>query len=215
MAYVFQPARYELLRQIRRYAPLIKGRTLDVGSGPHGRYKGLFEVSEYVKMDIAGVPKVDLVGTADAIPSPDASFDSILCTQVIGDVYDVRKAFTEFFRVLRPNGVALVTEALFDSLHDEPHDYWRFTEFSLRRMAEEAGFTVEVLEPRGGIWSVQAQMMIRYVINRLDAYHHWYAPIVSILARIYAAPSLLLDRIDRSKAARIFTHGYILIARKK
>lgn len=214
MAYIFQPARSELHEQIRRHATAIRGRVLDVGSGPGSRYKGLFRFDEYVKMDLDGVNGIDAAGSAEAIPFSAASFDSIVCSQVLGDVYDVPKAFREFYRVLKPGGAALITEALFDSMHDEPHDYWRFTKNSFRRLAEEAGFLVEALEQRGGFWSIRSQMLIRYLINRFDLYRAWYGRLADILIRIYAKSMMWFDRRDHSEASRIFTHGYILVMRK-
>lgn len=216
MSYVFQPARYELNRQIKKYADRISGRTLDVGSGPTGRYKSLFKnISEYVKLDIEGVPNVDATGTADAIPFTDNSFDSIVCTQVISDVYNVPKAFSEFYRVLKPGGLALITSGFMDPMNFDAGEYWRFTRNAFERLAKDADFEIEVLEHRGGMWSFRAQMIIRYIINTLDVYDHWYAPIVNLFSKIYCAPYLLLDRIDNSETSKLFTHGYLLLARKK
>ncbi len=215
MAHIFQPARKELHDQIKRHAAIVRGRVLDVGAGSVGRYRNLFDCSEYVRLDRESTANVDVVGSPDAIPFPDGSFDSIVCTQVIGDIYDVQKAFLEFYRVLKPGGRILLTEALFDSMHDDPYDYWRFTRNSFRRLAEDAGFAVDAIEERGGYWSVRAQMLIRYLINRFDLYHRWYWRACDILAQLYARPLMWLDRHDGSEAARAFSHGFILIASKK
>lgn len=214
--HIFQTAREELHRQIARHAAFVKGRVLDVGaSHATARYRDLFACDEYVTLDLQPGEGVDVVGKAEAIPLPDASFDSVVCTQVLGDVYALSKAFGEFYRVLRPGGVALITESLFDPLHDEPHDYWRFTAHSLRHLAEDAGFVVEVIEGRGGYRSVMAQLRARYWIERFSLYRVWYGPLAGKLFAVRGRYALMRDHMDKSKAKKLFTHGYLLIARKQ
>jgi SAM-dependent methyltransferase len=215
MTYVFQPARYELERQIERHASKVIGRVLDVGSGSHSRYRGFFrDCTKYVKLDIEGVPDVDVHGSAESIPLPDNSFDSIVSTQVIGDVFDLEKAFSEFIRVLKPGGVLLLTEGFMDPLHDEPYDYWRFTAHSLRRLAADAGFEVELVEKRGGYFSVRAQMLIRYYVNRYDIYRRSWRRLFSLFARQYGLLMIARDRRDKSEVNRHFGHGFLLLAHK-
>lgn len=214
MTYIYKTGRIELAQQVKRHAHYVKGRVLDVGAGDFSRYKNLFDFREYIKMDIEPGKNIDVLGKIEEIPFPDNTFDSIICTQVLGDVYELTKAFGELYRVLRPSGVALITENLFDALHNEPNDYWRLTEHSLRRLAENAGFTIEVLERRGGYWSIMAQLKARYWIERLEANTKWFAKIMSLILKILGTWARFLDRQDQSRANRLFTHGYILIARK-
>jgi SAM-dependent methyltransferase len=215
MTYIFQPARFELEEQIKRYSHVIRGRILDVGSGSRPRYRGFFkECSEYIKLDIEGVPDIDVSGSAESIPLPNESFDAIISTQVIGDVFQVRSAFSEFIRVLKPGGILLLTEAFMDPLHDEPHDYWRFTHHSLKKLAEDAGFVVEKSEKRGGYRSVCAQFMLRYWIERYHVYGKWYQKPFSLLARMYGQFAIWRDSRDTSQANTLFFHGVLLLARK-
>lgn len=214
MSYIYKTGRIELREQIKRHAGFIKGRVLDVGAGGFSRYIDLFKFDEYIKMDIEPGKNIDIVGRVENIPSKDNSFDSIVCTQVLGDVYEIQKAFSEFYRVLKPEGILLVTESLFDSLHSEPNDFWRFTEHSLRRLAEDVGFEVKVLECRGGYRSVMAQMKARYWIERLSINGKWFARPFSFIMKILGQRAIFLDLKDKSPVNQIFTHGYILIAQK-
>jgi SAM-dependent methyltransferase len=62
---------------------------------------------DYVTADInpnLADNKVDIMN----IPFPDESFDCIICAHVLGHVPDEKKAIKELFRVLKPDGVALV-----------------------------------------------------------------------------------------------------------
>ncbi|MEK7149039.1 MAG: class I SAM-dependent methyltransferase, partial [Patescibacteria group bacterium] len=127
--YLFQPERYLLQKQVKKASPHIRGRVLDVGSGTFARYKRLFQFSEYVTMDIQESERVDVVGSADQIPFPDNSFDSLISTQVLGDIMDPQKAVSEFHRVLKKGGTAVITESFINEMHDEPYDYWRFTRY--------------------------------------------------------------------------------------
>lgn len=214
MAYIYKTGRIELHDQIRRHSEFIQGRVLDIGAGNFPRYKNLFKFDEYVRMDIKSSENIDVVGSIEHIPSPDNAFDSIVCTQVLGDIYDVERAFGELYRVLRRGGVILITESLFDPLHDEPNDFWRFTEHGLRRLAENAGFEVRLLERRGGYWSVMAQMKARYWIERLHANGKWFSRLLSFTLKMLGSWARFLDSVDKSRANGLFTHGYILIARK-
>ncbi|HLP44243.1 MAG TPA: class I SAM-dependent methyltransferase [Candidatus Nanoarchaeia archaeon] len=214
MAYIYKTGRAELHDQIKKHASVITGRVLDIGAGSYSRYQNLFKFTEYVRMDIAPGKGVDAVGTIESIPFPDNSFDSIVCTQVIGDVFDLEKAFAEIKRVLKPNGVALITESLLDPLHDEPHDFWRFTEHSLRALSIRAGFTVETVEKRGGFFSIMAQLKARYMIEFFHANRWFLGRLMSPLLKIEGMFARFLDRIDPTQANKSFTHGYILIIRK-
>lgn len=214
MSYIYKTGRIELYEQIKRHTKFIRGQVLDIGAGNFHRYKDLFNFDKYVGMDIQAGKGIDVVGRIEKIPLLDNTFDSIVCTQVLGDVYDLHKAFGEIYRVLKPNGVVLITESLFDPLHDEPEDYWRFTKYSLRRLAEDAGFKIEVLEHRGGYHSLMAQLKARYWIERLSANKRWFSRIFSRTMKILGTWALILDRRNKSHANKLFTHGYILIARK-
>src|SRR5205085_8026424 len=64
-------------------------RVLDVGAGP-GQYRELFEHCEYKTQDFGQEPgtigrytKLDYESDITAIPVDSASFDAILCTEVI------------------------------------------------------------------------------------------------------------------------------------
>ncbi len=59
----------------------------------------------------AGLPGVELVcGIAENLPQPDTSFDFVTMGYALRHVADVRAAFGEFHRVLRPGGRLLVLE---------------------------------------------------------------------------------------------------------
>ncbi|MEK7185730.1 MAG: class I SAM-dependent methyltransferase, partial [Patescibacteria group bacterium] len=166
MSYIYKIGRIKLREQIRKHSKYIQGKVLDIGAGNFSRYKDLFNFTEYIKMETTPGEGIDVVGRIETIPFESNSFDSIVCTQVLGDIYELPKAFGELHRVLRPGGTVLITESLFDPLHDEPNDFWRFTSHSLRRLAEDSGFTIVTIESRGGYWSVMAQLKARYWIER-------------------------------------------------
>jgi len=214
MAYIYQTDRLELRKQIKELAGLFRGQLLDIGAGEFSRYQDLFSVETYIKMNRQTGPNTDVVGQIEQIPFPEASFDSIVCTQVLGDVYDLPRAFHEIYRVLRPNGLALITEDFLNPLHDEPTDYWRFTRHSLKQLAETAGLEIVVLQSRGGYHQVMAQLKNRYRLERWQIGRRWFARLYSFFAKVQGTLARLGDHLDRSRANKLFAHGYLLIIKK-
>src|SRR3989344_262110 len=96
---VFQPDRYLLNEFVKANARHLTGSLLDVGGWDGKRYRGHFgHVTRYTVLDPEETVQPDIVATAEKMPVPDASYDSILCTEVLMDVYPVQEAIAEIAR---------------------------------------------------------------------------------------------------------------------
>lgn len=83
------------------------------------------------------------------IPLRAGVVDTILATDVLEHIYKPHILFAEMFRVLRPGGVALMNMPFLYWVHEAPHDFYRYTRFTVERMAKDAGFQIEELHSIG------------------------------------------------------------------
>ncbi|MBI2624112.1 class I SAM-dependent methyltransferase [Candidatus Parcubacteria bacterium] len=137
--------RERLARFIERYAT--DAKTLDIGCGgaPYAKF-----FPNRVGFDHVAGPGVDVVGDAHALPFTDGTFERILCTEVLEHLVDPPKAIAEMRRVLRPGGMLVLTTRFVFPLHDEPHDYWRFTRYGLEYLCRDWEI-VELVEEVGSL----------------------------------------------------------------
>jgi SAM-dependent methyltransferase len=191
-------------RSIALLAPQLTGELLDVGCGQQP-YVSYFRHVERKRACDFNVDRgeVDFACPADHIPLPDASLDSVLCTEVLEHVPDPRAVWQEFARVLKPGGKVLLTTPMYWPSHEDPHDFFRHTQFGLRRMAEEAGFEVLKLLPRGGVWAFFAQAIQHSIPQYLR--FRWQRSLVN----------KLLLAVDRWRCNPSVTIGWTILARKK
>ena len=109
-------------------------RILDVG-GRIQPYRPLLngKLGQYVALDLRRTPLVDIVANAEQLPLPDGHFDLALCTQVLEYVSDPRMVIAEIYRVLKKDGVLLLSvPAIFP--RDSDPEYWRFLPASLKML---------------------------------------------------------------------------------
>jgi SAM-dependent methyltransferase len=114
-------------------------RVLEIGSGrqdlgpdAYSLRPGFPPVAEFVQSDINPVFGHRVLDVTDMVV--DQEFDLVLCMYVLEHVYDVRAAVANLLRAVRPGGTVLVAVPHLYPYHDEPIDFWRFTEHSLREL---------------------------------------------------------------------------------
>ena len=119
------------------------------------------------------------------------------------------------FRVLRPGGYLLLTAPQTNELHEEPRDFFRYTNYGLHNLLEEAGFRVEHMDQRGKYHAMTMQIYIRHLVNTWQPYENKLAMIVLCpLTRILTAYALWRDRHTTSTAAALHTIGWCVLAKK-
>ena len=134
-------------------------RVLDVGAGDR-RYEPLLHAAEVVAFDMPGNPHADLHGSIEAIPVADASFDVVLCLQVLEHVPDPAAAVRELRRVVRPGGRVLASTHGVYPFHPNPDDLWRWTHQGLERVFRtNAEWTSVTVDPGAGTAATTAMLV--------------------------------------------------------
>jgi SAM-dependent methyltransferase len=160
-------ARRSLRAALVSAAPQARGYLLDVGCGGQ-RYRSLFaHAKRYVGVDLpsnsANTSLLSAFASGLNLPFADRSFDTVLCTEVLEHVPEPLVMMQEIARVLRSGGCLILTTPQTWGLHEAPHDYYRYTEFGLRYLAERSGLTVERVQPTCGIWATVGQRLSSFI----------------------------------------------------
>jgi SAM-dependent methyltransferase len=140
-------------------------RVLDVGCGAKPYYPFFAErASTYVGVDVVENPAAELLGSVEDLPIEDASFDIVLCTQVLEHCDDPAQAVRELRRVTAPGGRVLASTHGVQVYHPSPEDYWRWTHAGLRRLFEEHAEWESVdVAPGAGTATTLAMLLAIYV----------------------------------------------------
>jgi SAM-dependent methyltransferase len=96
--------------------------------------RSLFAGKPYVGVDVRPGPGVDLVADVEALPHADASVGSVIAMSTFEHVPHFWRGFAEVERVLRPDGVFVVSIPFHFHIHNHPGDFWRFTPQALDLM---------------------------------------------------------------------------------
>lgn len=195
----------------------VRGTVVDLGCGmkPYQAWLGR-GAQRWIGFDLpasaSGRPKADAFAFGHTMPMRDASADCVLSTQVIEHVPNPWQVFEEMARVLRPGGAAIVTAPQAQWLHEEPHDYYRYTKYGLMELARRAGLEPVRVVPFGGaiahlgfflsshvpgLGAPRGSLRLR-AMNALQAFIQWSA-----------------GHLDRAVPVRGDTVGNMLVAEKR
>jgi SAM-dependent methyltransferase len=202
------------------------GSILDVGCGEKP-YRRLFtDAAEYVGIDyktyshnnLARGDKPDYFFTDDykktlSLPFRNSQFPHTVAFQVLEHHPEPEVMIREMLRVTQKHGYVLLSCPFIWGLHEIPADYFRYTEFSLRRMIQAHGGKVITITKQGGPGSTIAMLLTDALIEKMQLNRLLYVLGLCLYPLIYCISLLtfLLDGVFQSE--RIFLN-YIILAKK-
>jgi SAM-dependent methyltransferase len=163
-----------LVRALEAVAPRARGRLLDVGCGdkqferifrPHvDAYFGIeHEATFSATAAKHGSSRPDFLYDGDRLPFEDGFFDTVVSIQVLEHTPHPRKLIAEMARVLKKGGTLILAAPFSFRLHEEPHDYFRYSPHGLRELCDEAGLGIDHVEQVGSLWSLIGHKLNSYL----------------------------------------------------
>lgn len=132
----------------------IKGKILDLASGTkrpsYYRFLKVDKNSNIVSVDISDERNPDIkADLGKPFPFKDKEFDCVFCFNLLEHIFNYQNVISESSRVLKESGRLIGTIPFFGSVHADPDDYWRYTQSTLKKLFETAGFSEIKIEPLG------------------------------------------------------------------
>jgi SAM-dependent methyltransferase len=212
---------YFLMRDIKSALDgYCKGNFLDLSCGnkPYEEWYNPLSTSA-IGCDIIQSDKnrVDVICPADNLAFENDRFDTILCSQVLEHVYNQKGVVGESYRTLKKDGHLILTVPFCWELHEEPYDFFRVTKHGLRKMFEDAGFTVLYIKGNGGKWAAAFQMMMSSIHSSFK-YKTFRSKLVKFFLLNFGL-NWLINRfaiwLDKRYTDEGWTLNYIVVAQKK
>jgi SAM-dependent methyltransferase len=135
--------RYYIEKFLAENAQDICGHVLEI---KHNAYTLKFGQERVTKSDVLhkleGNPDATIVADLTNAPHiPSDTYDTIIITQTLQVIYDLRSVIATLYRILKPGGVVLATVSGICAISRQDYEmwgeYWRLTSLSARLLFEE------------------------------------------------------------------------------
>ena len=206
-----------IVRDLAACRGFLRGRVLDVGGRDESADESTTESNTGQRVVLDKFPRHQstVQGTAEAIPFPDESFDTVLAVEVFEHLEDPLGAVRECARVLRPGGYLILTVPFMWPVHVDTRapywDYTRWTDRQWRAALAAQGLNPKIVRPQGGLGQVILEGVKTLVRN-------WPKPwrYVGYLAFPVCDALHILDRprVGPPPAEEVFTSGWLVVASK-
>lgn len=204
-------------------------RILDAGAGELSKKKYCAHLN-YVSQDFgkydgmgdgAGLQTVewdqsrlDIICDIEDIPEDDASFDAIMCVEVLEHLPAPLKALGEFSRLLKTGGILIVTAPFCSLTHFAPfHFHSGFNSYFYERHLPELGFEIAELVPNGNFFEYVAQE-VRRTFGDMSPFTDARPNLLEKIAGLYYLRMLGRMSSDDRESHKLLCYGYQLVAKK-
>jgi len=151
------------------------GYTLDISSEKHASYKKDWniELKNLINIDIDGKPNI--LADINNLPFKNNTISNFGCFNVLELIQFPKIAVQEIYRVLNKTGYLVGYVPFLYPIHNQPVDYWRFSNKSLYQILSNGGFNNIIIEPLGGRFIVMYDIIlpkklffIRFILSLLS-----------------------------------------------
>lgn len=164
---------------LRQWRDEVQGLVLDLACGQMPSYWRALGLKDNPRVWLVGVdhnakfqPRV-VANLKVSLPFRNSIADTVIISSFLYIVAEPKVLLEETRRVLKPNGMLLLTAPLVYPHTPEPTDYWRFTGETLRLLLEQTGFVDVTIVPIGGRWTAAA-----YLLSPFMRPHRLVAPLI-------------------------------------
>lgn len=160
--------RNRLLEAITSLAGQLKGRMMDFGCGQKPYYS-LFNVDQYIGVDFENPghshanEAIDVFYDGKTIPFEREHFDSIFSSEVFEHIFNLPDILKELNRVLKVDGLMLITCPFSFCEHEVPNDFARYTSFAIKHLLQQNGFEIVQQVKTGNSIEAISQLQLTYI----------------------------------------------------
>lgn len=204
-------------RKIDRFLESVKslyqGVVLDIGGRDRGAFrKPREQVRKWIHADIAREHQPDLCMDVAAQAIKSDSIDVVNAMELFEHVLGIDGGLQECFRVLKEQGLLIISVPFLYPVHADPFDFQRWTKDKWERELDAKGFVVERSEVSGYFFHVAADMgkaCLKSVPGWLKIPCYIFLPLLDLVAA--------LDQWKFVRAHPILSRyqgGYFFVVRK-
>ncbi len=191
-----------------------KGSVLDIGCGEKPFFTDLEkQVDFYTGLDHPQTQHakkyIDVFGLAEKLPFGPEKYDLVILTQVLEHVEEPKIVLKEINCVLKHNGVLIVSFPFLYPVHEAPRDFYRYTGYGIKYLAEETGFVIDKIEPVSGFWITFFSFLSIYIQRKSRTLYIISFP----LLLIFKFACVLFERLDK-KSKNNWSWNYFAVLRK-
>jgi SAM-dependent methyltransferase len=193
---------------------------MDFGCGSKPYEKSFSDSKNYIGLDYANddVPrhfrKADYFYDGVHIPFPNSEFDMVVSFEVFEHVQNLDEVLREIYRTIKPRGYLCATTPFLFPMHENPHDYQRFTKWKWKNLLESLDFEVLEINEKPSSFASLVQLNLIYIFSILN-------PKNNIFVELLLCPvtfsmnliGLIAESLDR--AENYFPLTLEIIARKR
>ena len=128
--------------------PIIEvGSFIVPGQEELANLRPIFPRKQFIGCDMRHGNGVDKIENVECLSLNDESVGTVLILDTLEHVENCFKALDEIHRVLRKDGIVIMTSVMDFPIHDYPSDYWRFTPEAFKLLLNK--FPIKVIGMQG------------------------------------------------------------------
>lgn len=220
--------KYYLLRDLTSLSQTkrFSGKALDIGCGEKP-YQTLFpHLTSYLGIDFKQYSKNTILHSAPpdfffsesykenfVLPFHNGTFDHIFSFQVAEHHPSPEKHIDEMVRITKKNGTILLSVPFIWALHEEPHDYFRYTEHALRTLFTDRKCRVLSIKKQGSFPSTITMLGMDYNLELIRK-RNVYSVIGLVLAPLLLLISYLCLALDGIFPSQTVFLNYVILVKK-
>ncbi len=145
------------------------------------------------------------------LPFKNGEFNTIILSDVLEHIPNPDHLWAEMTRILAKNGKLILNVPFCYVIHERPHDYYRYTEFALKKFVADAKLALVEFQAIGGSPEVLADFLAK---------HGQFIPLIGkpfaicIQSVVSAFVKTKIGKKLSRKTSEAFPLGYFLVAKK-